>query len=115
MVAPPDLFETCFWPSYPRKAGKPKALIAWKAATKKTDPDTILAGLDAWLPYWAAKDEPEFVPHPTTWLNQERWADTPPQAKAPKQGRRDTFTAGLAGLAEQIITHPRLELASGDR
>jgi hypothetical protein len=109
----PDLFTDEFWPAYPRKVGKPKALAAWKSATKRTDPAVIVAGLEAWLPYWEAKGEPEFIPHPTTWLNQERWADTPPQASTPKQGRRGTFTAGLVELAQQLDGHTGAkELAS---
>ena len=27
------------------------------------------------LPQWI-KDKGQFIPHPTTWLNQERWEDT---------------------------------------
>lgn len=81
----PDRFDE-WWSLYPRKVGKPKALGAWKAATKRTDPDVILAGLGAWLSFWKAKNEPEFVPHPTTWLNGERWNDEPPPI-APNRAR----------------------------
>ncbi len=111
--AKPDLFAERFWPAYPRKVGKPKALVAWKNATKRTDPETILAGLMAWVPYWEAKGEPEFIPHPTTWLNRDGWADTPPAPSAPKQGRRGTFTAGLVELAQQLDGNGQKELTSG--
>jgi len=66
-----------FWESYPRKIAKPKAEIAFK----KINPDEILlekilSGLEdaKQSPQWT-KDNGEFIPHPTTWLNQRRWED----------------------------------------
>ena len=76
-----------FWTAYPRKVSKQKARGAWKSATKKADPDDILAALGEWVAYWSAKNEPEYVPHPTTWLNGERWLDQPPQ-RSGAVGRR---------------------------
>lgn len=69
-----------FWKAYPRKAGKPKAAAAYRSAVgkRKADPEVILAGLARWVAYWTAKNEPDYVPHPTTWLNQDRWNDEPP-------------------------------------
>lgn len=69
-----------WWTEYPRKVGKPKAISAYKTAVarKHVDPADLLAGLRRWAAYWRAKNEPEFIPHPTTWLNQERYNDEPP-------------------------------------
>lgn len=83
-----------FWAAYPRRVGKGKARKAFEKAIKTT---TLAAMLDAlaWQrnqPQWV-KDGGEYVPHPTTWLNQERWADEPfevPQVNA-KNAR--TFAA----------------------
>ena len=66
-----------FFDLYPRKIGKKKAQEAWA----KLNPDEelvekILAAVavqkkqPAWL-----KDDGQFIPHPTTWLNQGRWDD----------------------------------------
>ncbi|WP_434774736.1 YdaU family protein [Pseudomonas oryzihabitans] len=66
-----------FWAKYPNKTCKAKARAKWD----KLNPDDalfaqIMAGLDrqcasaAWV-----KDGGQFVPHPTTWLNGERWND----------------------------------------
>jgi hypothetical protein len=63
-----------FYAAYPKKVGKGAALKAWKAATKKATVSDITAGLKAYLPIWATTD-PQFIPNPATWLNQERWAD----------------------------------------
>jgi len=63
-----------FWASYPRKVGRRAAAIAFAAAIKRgAHPDDILDGLDGaqWNP------EPRYQPHPTTWLNQDRWRDEP--------------------------------------
>lgn len=63
-----------FWDAYPRKVGKPNALKAWKRL--KPDISTVLAALkrqkasEQWT-----KDDGQFIPHPTTWLNREGWQD----------------------------------------
>jgi hypothetical protein len=61
-----------FWTRYPRKIAKPEARKKWKAALKKAPAETIMAGLAK----YAFSQDPQFVPHPSTWLNQERWNDT---------------------------------------
>lgn len=115
VAAPPDPFETDFWPAYPRKVSKTKSATAWSAALKTATADEILDGLAAWLPYWEAKGEPEFIPHPTTWLNQQRWQDLPPPSPKPKLTRRGGFGEGLSAVAGQFLGNraDQLELASG--
>lgn len=73
-----DTFKQ-FWGAYPRKVGKGAARKAFTRAQSLTTLDTILTAL-AWQrtqPQWI-KDGGEFIPHPATWLNQERWDDEPP-------------------------------------
>ena len=62
-----------FWDLYPRKVGKGAARKAWLKALAKTDPTTILDSLKG--QHWPA--DVQFLPHPATWLNQERWTDEP--------------------------------------
>lgn len=72
-----EMFET-FWQKYPRKVGKGQARKAWKAALKKTKGEAIpiLTGLDAHTANWTANQtDPQYIPHPSTWLNGERWLD----------------------------------------
>lgn len=70
-----DAFEE-FWSWYPRKTGKGAARKAYEKALKKRnhialcDAANRLAS-DPNLP------EPQFIPHPATWLNEERWDDEP--------------------------------------
>lgn len=79
-----------FWTAYPRKDAKGSAAKAHRAALKKTDHATILAGLQSQMPV-LTKTERKFVPLPATWLNAERWADevAPPEARSPED-RRNT-------------------------
>lgn len=70
-----DPFEA-FWSAYPRKIGKPKAKAAFAAALRRTTgPPEIMAGLQPWIAAWT---DPQFIPHPTTWLNRDGWNDKPP-------------------------------------
>lgn len=60
-----------FWEAYPRKVSKGAAAKAWKAAIKKASADEIVGGVKR----FKFSDDPQFIPHPATWLNAERWAD----------------------------------------
>ena len=64
---------TEFWKLYPRKVGKDGAVIAYRRARKKAKQEDILAGLHLYL--LTCPKEKHFIAHPTTWLNQGRWAD----------------------------------------
>ena len=75
LKAPPDHFDE-FWQAYPRKVGKGAARKAYSKALRLTDHDTIMGALSDQRPAMEAK-EPKFIPHPSTWLNQERWEDEP--------------------------------------
>lgn len=83
-----------FWRIYPRRQGKEAARKAFASALKRTDLETICAGAvqlrdDPNL-------EPQYTPHPATWLNQGRWDDDPLPSRtglrraAPPIGDRNT-------------------------
>ena len=66
-----------FWSAYPKKIGKGAAFKAWKKIKPDTElgtriVDSVLAHAD--LPAWK-KDGGQYIPHPSTYLNQERWED----------------------------------------
>lgn len=64
-----------FWKAYPRKVAKPTA--RQKFITKCRNEETfraIMAGLELHKKTW---NDPQYIPHPSTWLNQERWNDAP--------------------------------------
>lgn len=78
-----------FWAAYPKKVGKPQAAVAFGRAMKRTNIRAVLAGLErakasrAWV-----KDAGQYIPHPTTWLNRDGWADENPETPADPPGTR---------------------------
>jgi hypothetical protein len=66
-----------FWNVYPRKQGKGKAKEAFiKAVKEVANVGTVLEGAERYAADPNLPD-PQFVPMPATWLNQERWDDGP--------------------------------------
>ena len=64
-----------FWEIYPHKVGKKKAMEAWNKI--KQDDGSIERILEALKEQKETKQwqNHRFIPHPATWLNQERWND----------------------------------------
>lgn len=69
-----------WWKKYPRKVGKGQARKAFKKALTKTTLEELHSGLEAYLVQVQEKD-PDFIAHPSTWLNGERWSDEPVKKK----------------------------------
>lgn len=69
-----DTFET-FWKAYPKKVGKEKCFNWFKS--HKVDSDLLKKMLDKIEEYKNTKQwsNPQYIPHPYTWLNQGRWDD----------------------------------------
>ena len=82
-----DGFEDA-WAAYPRKVGKGQAKKAWAKALKKVDQRSLQEALARFIPTQQGKEK-QFIPHLATWLNGERWDDTPEDASGPRT------TAGL--------------------
>jgi hypothetical protein len=72
----PERFDA-FWATYPRKVGKDAA----RKAFDKRNPDGPLLTLMLKAIHSQAKSDPwckdggQFIPHPSTWLNEGRWLD----------------------------------------
>jgi hypothetical protein len=73
-----------FWQAYPRKVGRVKAEAAF---SKVTEDITVLLSAIARQKKSAQwqKDNGQFIPHPTTWLNGKRWQDEL-ECEGPKPG-----------------------------
>lgn len=67
-----------FWAAYPKKVAKPQCMAKWKSKGCEDIADRVLAALERQKRTWA---DPQFVPNPLTWLNQERWDAELPLAK----------------------------------
>ncbi len=85
----PSMFEK-FWKIYPKKVDKGKAKTKWEGICKKNTKER-----PTWKEIKAAIlrqkkterwQEKEFIPHPTTWLNQQRWLDDPEEMKSYSNG-----------------------------
>lgn len=97
----PSLFDQ-FWEWYPRKVGKDAARKAWDSARRRTDQQNIIDGIERFRldPNLPAK---EFIPHPSTWLNEGRWDDEPLPVRGQQQrptGSQMRLQAGYDLLQE---------------
>ena len=105
-----DRFEE-FWKLYPKKAGKGYARKAWQKLTPSNLlQDQILLSLKNQLgqPDWK-KLNGQYIPHPATWLNGERWldekaqeahvSDLTPAARLQLARERDQRLRGASGQA----------------
>ena len=110
-------FDT-WWAAYPKKVAKRLARKKFNDLTKEMPPlDQMLAILEmqkrskAWL-----KNDGEFIPHPTTYLNQGRWEDelevTLPKDIVNEKPWHETWPGIVAkgrelGLLESQFTYPQ--------
>jgi hypothetical protein len=64
-----------FWAQYPRKVGKLTAQRSWEKLSQENQ-QKALEAIAEHRKYWVAKGTDwEFIPHASTWLNQERFED----------------------------------------
>ena len=64
-----------WWALYPRKVGKGAARAAWAKALRLAAPERLIQALREQVAAGVFGQEVQFVPHPRTWLTQERWED----------------------------------------
>ena len=72
-------FET-FYSAYPRKVSKSNAEKAWKK--QKCVLSQVMPSLQKQMKLWT---DPQFIPHPATWLNGRRWEDEIPSGNKSTQ------------------------------
>ena len=104
-----DEFFERFWKAFPagRKKAKGKALADFRRAiagkgSYKVTPEALIAAAEK---YAATKPNPQYVPLPSTWLNQCRWLDeldegdggSAPDWRDEKRKREAEFEAALYG------------------
>lgn len=80
-----------FWAAYPRKQAKGNARRAWKKIRpgKALLAKILIAieeqrGTEQWT-----RNRGQFIPHPATWLNGERWEDEVDVQPAPGEYKQD--------------------------
>lgn len=94
-----------FWTLYPKKVSKKKSYTSYKTALKTVNHQKILESLNDHLVIWKAT-EVQFIPHASTWFNQERFNDVmqkPEEKIVPvKQNKYLCYTCD----SEKIIKGP---------
>lgn len=98
-----------FWKAYPKKTDKGKAHSKWIdiCQQKSWDPyrPTLKRVLSAIHKQKKTErwSQEEFIPHPTTWLNQKRWLDDPSQMKVHKGTNGQSNTIGYRSLPKDHV------------
>lgn len=100
-----------FWLAYPRKTAKGDARKAFDRAIRKLcadpnrDPEQVLiGGLERAKASWV---DAQFIPHPATWLNGERWDDEPETAKRSTPHERPHHDAKFEARQANLARHER--------
>lgn len=91
-----------FWSIFPNKVGKRDAEKAFASARKRSPLDAILAGVSR----YAAKTDDRPWCNPSTFLNQDRWADQPAAtvpriATSPPGNRKPTALDAYEAIAKE--------------
>jgi len=77
-----------FWKHYPRKTDKGKAKTTWdKLCQSKNGKRPLWVEVRKAIHYQKQSErwqDRQFIPHPTTWLNNQRWLDDPKEMKVSK-------------------------------
>jgi SOS response regulatory protein OraA/RecX len=87
-----------FWDAYPRKTAKGAAEKAWAKAILHTSGSDIIRILKRVK--WP--DDAEFVPHPSTWLNQRRWEDEGPKREITQEERDERARVYLRSIGRNV-------------
>ena len=104
------LFEE-WYAHYPRKVGRGAAEKQYGAALKKTEQSALVERVMVFALAVADKD-PSFIPHPATWLSQERWTDDQaainPQSDPVKPGASRGGNSSITAASRRFVSGERL-------
>ena len=90
-----------FWIAYPKHVGKQAAAKAFAIIAKRADPALIVEAARAYALH--APPDPQFIPHPTTWLKQGRYDDPIEEpSNVRSMGRNDRLPADKPGNVRTV-------------
>jgi len=100
------MFEQ-FWALYPKKAAKKEALKAFSKLRHEQQLSAINA-LSNHVQYWKITGTDKmYIPHPSTWINGERWEDEI-ELPQPEQGKAWwTTESGMIAKGRELNTEPK--------
>ena len=90
-----------FWNSYPKKVGKPYARQIFMRKIKHEDMSSLLEGLERYKSSKQWKDS-QYIPNPSTFINQERWKDEVKSSKKTWNEMNDFEKEMFLDLAKEI-------------
>lgn len=90
-----------FWNSYPKKVGKPYARQVFMKKVKHNDMPSLLEGLERYKGSKQWKDS-QYIPNPSTFINQERWKDEVKNTKKTWNEMNDFEKEMFLDLAKEI-------------
>lgn len=92
----PSNYQDVFWGLYPRRLDKKKTMQKLEIIRKLGVPfSDIINGVEGYARY-VQGTEPQFIKHPTTWLNGRCWENEYP---AHPRSNESAFVAGVANVA----------------
>ena len=97
-----------FWLKYPKKIAKAKCRDKYNQLSR-SDQEEAIEGVIRYSKYWQINQtESKFIPHPITWLNQERWCDElpldePDQLEANQKKENERLMSGWKKREEEAI------------
>lgn len=102
-----------FWMMYPRKTSKGYARKCFATAAKKVHYEEILIALKSQIEGGSFGDDKHWMPHPSTWLNGERWEDEIiPRTRIPlRNGAAELLARDW--MAPPVIDAPAVDLIEG--
>lgn len=92
-----------WWAIYPRKVGKGAARKAWKRLKCDLFAAEMIEKLQVQVDLQYAHTEKQFIPHPTTYLNQERWEDEVEDRRPSKQEVSSIYSQADAIIREELV------------
>lgn len=96
----PDFMQ--WWRTYPNPQKRPVTYQAWIKATKTIPAGELLAATTRYAEAERRRGtEQQYIPHSSTWLNQERWRDPIPAFLAGEHAR-----AGARANGHRPFTNP---------
>lgn len=107
-----------WWKIYPRRVSKAGARKAYLAALKKTTHERLLQAARSFAKAKEAEGtEERYIPHPTTWLNGERWEDERSAGDEFDRLLAKNDVSGIEALVKERYREPIefVELSPGER
>ena len=99
-----DITFEQFYKLYPRKEKRPLAERAFKKLSVKDKFDAY-NGLINYIKFWKANEtEKQFIPHPSTFINQRRWEDEIELPEQKAEYRRDVTGKFFVGYCSKCRT-----------